>query len=62
MDDSYVTYASWVRTTGRVDAVDEIADQFERPVATSVWPVAATQPWSRTASRWPSPGRLLRRA
>lgn len=27
----YVTNAAWLRLAGRVDHVDEIADQFERP-------------------------------
>ncbi len=27
----YITNAAWLRPAGRVDQVDEIADQFERP-------------------------------
>jgi hypothetical protein len=72
--DSYVTQAGWLRTTGRVDAIDEVADQFERPVATSlweltaaraarsVWPAAPGAGWARSAVRWPNPTRLLRSA
>lgn len=49
--DDYVTNHAWVRTVGRPDAIDDIADQFERPAA-------ATQPASSTggtdrAARWP---------
>jgi hypothetical protein len=72
--DSYVTHAGWLRTTGRVDAIDEVADEFERPVATSLWELTAaraarsvwpTPPgygWARTAVRWPNAGKLLRSA
>jgi hypothetical protein len=32
-DESYVTNAAWVRQVGRPDLIDDVADQFERPVA-----------------------------
>lgn len=44
-DGTYVTRSEWVRPEGRPDAIDEIADQFERPggalpagVEVSGWP------------------------
>ncbi len=30
-DSEYVTNAAWLRTAGRADAIDEVADAFERP-------------------------------
>ena len=52
-DDSYVTNAAWLRTAGRVDLVDEIADQFERP-ADPAWPQARSDFWGRIV-HWPRP-------
>ncbi|GAB2486873.1 hypothetical protein [Jatrophihabitans fulvus] len=44
----YVTNAAWLRTTGRPDAIDEIADAFERR------PEPAEQAWVRPLpTRWP---------
>ena len=30
-DENWVTRSAWIRTLARPDAIDEIADQFERP-------------------------------
>ena len=35
-DDSYVTNSAWRASAGRADAIDEIADQFERPSTSGV--------------------------
>ncbi|MGN6607996.1 MAG: hypothetical protein ACTHMS_13420 [Jatrophihabitans sp.] len=56
-----------------MDAIDEIADSFERPVATSLWEATAARAarsvwpasggqWVRAAAHWPRPGRLVRSA
>ena len=68
--DAYVTQQSWLQPGGRPDAIDEIADQFERPAASvalaavpdTVPAVANTIPAvgeaipavADTAGRWPS--------
>jgi hypothetical protein len=52
-DDSYVTNAAWLRTAGRVDLVDEIADQFERP-SDPAWPQVRSDFWGRIV-HWPRP-------
>ncbi len=51
-DDSYVTNGAWLRQVGRPDLVDDIADQFERPVAAA----AADQEvaWPRRSRGWRS--------
>jgi hypothetical protein len=35
-DESYVTSDAWLRQVGRPDLIDEVADQFERPVASGM--------------------------
>jgi hypothetical protein len=50
-EDSYVTNAAWLRTAGRVDLVDEVADQFERP-AEAGWPRSRADFWAGVV-RWP---------
>lgn len=60
-DDEYVTNAAWVREVGRVDAIDDVADQFERPVAAGAeafWTAAAGVPWPRSSRGWRSMGRM----
>ncbi|HEV7205589.1 MAG TPA: hypothetical protein VGN18_13350 [Jatrophihabitans sp.] len=53
----YVTNAAWLRALGRADAIDDIADQFERRVAPAAESGAATF-WSPVAvTRWPSESR-----
>jgi len=55
---SYVSNAAWVRPAGRPDAIDEVADQFERPAEAG--PEAF---WTAdTASRWPRAPRGWRAA
>jgi len=49
-DESYVSNAAWLRTTGRVDTIDDVADQFERPAA---WPSGPSEFWTGGA-RWRS--------
>ena len=50
----YVTNAAWLRTTGRPDSIDEVADQFERPTrgAEEFWTSGTTVAWPRTPRAW----------
>lgn len=55
----YVTHAAWLRTLGRADAIDEIADQFERRVAPKAesgaeafWAPAAVTRWPTESRGW----------
>ncbi|MBE7188505.1 hypothetical protein [Jatrophihabitans endophyticus] len=48
----YVTNDSWVRTAGRPDAIDEVADQFERR-AEPAWPLTEDD----GGTRWPQHSR-----
>jgi hypothetical protein len=60
-DNTYVTNAAWVRHVGRPDAVDDVADQFERPVApgmTAFWSADAGNPWPRSSRGWRSMERM----
>jgi hypothetical protein len=56
MSDDYVSNAAWVRPAGRPDAIDEVADQFERPVAgsgsTAFWDAQETRGWPRASRGW----------
>lgn len=54
----YVTNAAWLRQVGRVEAIDDVADGFERPAAPG-----AEAFWSPApAGRWPKASRGWRRA
>jgi hypothetical protein len=46
-EQQYVTNDAWVRSVGRPDAIDDVADQFERPVAAGMESF-----WSREQSSW----------
>lgn len=59
--DTYVTHADWLRATGRVDLIDEVADHFEKP-ATSIWPQTNGAFWTRTSANWPHSSGALRSA
>jgi len=61
IDDTYVTQAGWLRTVGRVDLIDDVADHFEHPV-TSVWPDGRGDFWGDVAHRWPRSTGALRSA
>jgi hypothetical protein len=64
-DESYVTNDAWVRQVGRPDAIDDLADQFERPVAegmTSFWTVDAGARWPRSPRGWRSMDRMHARS
>ena len=37
MDDAYVTQGAWLERAGRADAIDDVADQFERGGADAFW-------------------------
>jgi hypothetical protein len=54
----YVTHAAWVRTAGRVDAIDEVADSFERPSAAEFWTPGSGARWPRSAGGWRSMARM----
>ena len=60
MTDDYVTNASWLRVAGRVDQIDDVADQFERPA--TAWPARPQTGWTSAVVRWPRPIRLPRSA
>lgn len=53
----YVTHAAWTAPAGRPDAIDEIADQFERRGATTTsgaeafWTAGAQAAWPSRPSR-----------
>jgi hypothetical protein len=49
----YVTRSAWLREVGRPDLVDEVADQFERPV-----PPTEDAGWPRRSRGWRSWERL----
>ena len=60
--DGYVTNDTWVRTAGRPDAIDEVADQFERrAAATPLGLVTTGEPaigWPPHSRGWHSISRL----
>ena len=61
----YVTNEPWLARAGRSDAIDEIADQFERPArgAEEFWTVAAkVVALSRAEHAWPRASRGWRAA
>jgi hypothetical protein len=47
-NDDYVTQAAWHAPAARPDAIDEVADQFERPAA-----AGAQQFWAPGEAGWP---------
>jgi hypothetical protein len=63
-DDSYVTNAAWLRQAARPDAIDEVADQFERPAdgAAAFWSGEEAAPWPRSSRGWRSMERMHPRA
>jgi hypothetical protein len=65
VDEDYVSNAAWVRPAGRPDTIDEVADQYERPVAGSgsiaFWGAPETSGWPRSPRSWrPSEHRSIR--
>jgi hypothetical protein len=66
ISESYVTNAAWLRTAGRVDQIDEIADQFERALPgggdAAAWPHGRADFWDGTSASWPGSARGLRSA
>jgi hypothetical protein len=57
MSDDYVSNAAWVRPAGRPEAIDEVADQFERPATAgseAFWTAAETARWPRAPRGWRS--------
>lgn len=48
MPDDYVTNAAWLREVSRPDLIDDVADQFERPVSPGVEAF-----WTREEGHWP---------
>ncbi|MGI8677366.1 MAG: hypothetical protein ACR2LX_01485 [Jatrophihabitans sp.] len=57
----YITNAGWLRQAGRVDAIDDVADQFERPVARGAeafWSPHAGIRWPRSSRGWRSMARM----
>ncbi|MEO9139845.1 MAG: hypothetical protein ABI345_12350 [Jatrophihabitans sp.] len=60
-DDDYVNNGAWLRNVSRVDAIDVVADQFERPVAAGAeafWTADSGVRWPRSSRGWRSMGRL----
>ena len=60
-DQTYVTNTAWIREVGRPDLIDDVADQFERPVAQqmeSFWSKYEQTRWPRTSRGWRSMDRL----
>ena len=59
MDEAYVTNEAWRRRAVRADAIDEIADQFERPApgAHAFWVDLLAQRAARDARITPRSGR-----
>lgn len=60
-ESEYVTNDAWLRSVGRPDLVDEVADQFERPVANgmqSYWTSHQAVRWPRASRGWRSVGRI----
>ena len=59
-ESEYVTNESWVQQAGRPDLIDEVADQFERPLAPAAtgsqafWSEAEAVPWPRASRGWRS--------
>ena len=52
-DDSYVTNSAWRSCAGRTDAIDEVADQFERPTVSGVESF-----WAQVELRRSAPARV----
>jgi hypothetical protein len=64
-EQEYVTNDAWLRSVGRPDLVDDIADQFERPMELgpeSFWAADAGARWPRSSKGWRSMERLHPRA
>ena len=58
---AYVTNDSWLRVTGRPDAIDEIADQFERPApqgSAAFWTPGVVTAWPLSSRGWHSMSRM----
>ncbi|WP_375500747.1 hypothetical protein [uncultured Jatrophihabitans sp.] len=53
----YVTNESWVRTLVRTDAIDDIADQFERHAPQPSLPVGRATARPEVSARWPRSAR-----
>jgi hypothetical protein len=66
VDEAYVSATAWIRRAGRADHVDEIADQFERPVPPATEPAGAMAEqdthWPKTSLGWRTLPRVQRRA
>ncbi len=60
-DEMYVSNGAWVRQVGRPELIDEVADQFERPVVQgmeSFWEQYENTRWPRTSRGWRSMDRM----
>ena len=60
-DENYVTSAAWIREVGRPDLIDDVADQFERPVAhgmESFWSDYESTRWPRSSRGWRTMDRM----
>ena len=58
MTDDFVNNGAWATPAGRPDAIDDVADQFERPVTggEAFWSTAGA--WPRSSRGWRSFDRL----
>jgi hypothetical protein len=64
-DETYVTNTAWLRPVGRPEAIDGVADQFERPVTPtpeSFWAADDAIRWPRGSRGWRSMERMHPRA
>lgn len=64
-EESYVSNRGWRRPAGRAEAIDDVADQFERPDtagATAFWTAEAELRWPRSPRGWRSLERMHPRA
>jgi hypothetical protein len=58
-EQDYVTQGAWLRNEARADAIDDVADQFERPAtqgAEAFWSPASPTRWPETPLGWNSDG------
>jgi hypothetical protein len=58
----YVSNAAWIDPPARADAIDDVADQFERPVGEPAWVGEPALRWPRSSRGWRSRERMHARS